>query len=64
MAFRYRDAIVTTEDGTSLRIRYYRGVRLSGPALEADICLYCGADNGPNGERRIGADDCYYCGGN
>ena len=29
----------------------------------SDICCYCGADNGPNGEYRNGFD-CYYCGSN
>jgi hypothetical protein len=28
-----------------------------------DICGYCGEDNGPHGERRVGWD-CCYCGGN
>lgn len=28
-----------------------------------DICLYCGFDNGPNGEARTGCDACNYSGG-
>ena len=28
-----------------------------------DVCFYCGADNGPNGEYRMGWD-CCVCGGN
>lgn len=59
VAFRYRDAIVSG----AVVPRYYREVRLSGDALEGDICPYCGTNNGRDGEYRNGCD-CYYCGSN
>jgi len=41
---------------------YY--VRISAAAPQGhDICLYCGADNGPDGAGREGGD-CHLCGGN
>ncbi|NOZ80481.1 MAG: hypothetical protein GXP63_02315 [DPANN group archaeon] len=36
----------------------------TSPELEGhDICWYCGTDNGPNGEDRMGFD-CCFCGSN
>lgn len=62
--FIVQDALHTFSDGSTRRSSgYYQEVEVPEGLEGHDICLYCGADNGPNGEYRIGWS-CCYCGSN
>lgn len=54
--------LVTGETAQRIVTRYDSRPSALAP-VGHDICNYCGADNGPNGELRYGFD-CGQCGGN
>lgn len=54
--------LITGEQVQRVIARYYIRPSSSAPAGH-DVCLYCGADNGPDGELRVGWD-CHFCGNN
>ena len=65
VVYTYKDVYI--RDGKVLvgsdEHKHYRKQRVRAGLEGHDICSYCGADNGPNGEYRQGWD-CVWCGGN
>jgi hypothetical protein len=59
-----QDGLEFWSDGTTklIRSRFLRDEMKPGFETH-DLCVYCAADNGPNGELRQGYD-CWNCGGN